>query len=204
MTGYQERALTNARMRRLLLALGELTGRTGLALIVRQARLHRFTTYIPAHNHAPDMRAVDYASLIQAVTRYYGRGARALLVHAGRLAFKELLRDQALRAGLYRVMFVGLRQHARQKVALNWLAREMALPNGRVVVREENGRLVLLDHESDATLGCEAHEPMCWFTLGEIQAALRWATGREYDVVEVTCKATGAELCRFEIGEPVT
>jgi predicted hydrocarbon binding protein len=32
-----------------------------------------------------------------------------------------------------------------------------------------------------------------------IQGALIWATGREADVEEVACKATGAPACEFKI-----
>ncbi len=44
---------------------------------------------------------------------------------------------------------------------------------------------------------------ICWETLGEIQEALKWGTGLEYEVAEMNCRAKGDSTCRFEIGDPI-
>ncbi len=59
------------------------------------------------------------------------------------------------------------------------------------------------DYESDPVFGQSAASVGCAVTAGKIQAALYWATGREYEVRETQCKAQGAPACCFEIGAPL-
>jgi predicted hydrocarbon binding protein len=86
-------------------------------------------------------------------------------------------------------------------MALGWLARQMAEPGGQVTVHHDDRRLTLVDHEADACYGRARESEICWESLGEIQAALVWATGRHYDVTETACRAKGEPACRFEVGQ---
>lgn len=200
----QGRELTNARLRQLLLAIQTVLGRGALNLILEQARLRRYSGGLPPANKAPQAWAAEYAAVMRAVSVYYGRNARSVLVQIGRAAFRQLLADAPWRARLYRAAFLFLPPAMRQRLALRWLAREMALPNGRVVVTRSPDGLVLEDYESDPVFGQASASLGCAVTLGKVQAALYWATGREYAVHETQCKTHGAPACCFEIGAPLT
>ena len=197
------RAISSARVRRLLLAIQDVMGQSGLATVLRQAGIQRFAASLPPDNNETALHAAEYASLIQAIENYYGRGARGTLIRVGYASFDRLVATRRLTAAAYRLLFQVVPLRLRQQLALRWLAGEIAGRGGRVTLDAGDHRLTLVDHESDATVGRRRDSEICWVTLGEIQEALRWGTGREYDVRELTCRATGAPACRFEIGEPL-
>jgi predicted hydrocarbon binding protein len=70
---------------------------------------------------------------------------------------------------------------------------------GAVSVHTLDLDLLLVDHSAAATLNQTSPEPICFVTLGLIQAALFWATGQEADMEEIACKAAGAPACEFKI-----
>jgi hypothetical protein len=47
----------------------------------------------------------------------------------------------------------------------------------------------------------QADTPICYLYLGSLGEAVKWATGKEHDLVETHCMAKGDPYCRFEIGE---
>src|SRR4051794_40656409 len=96
------RAVPNARVRRLMLAIQDVMGMSGLATVLRQAGLQRFASAMPPANNEPGLHAAEYASLLQAIENYYGRGARGTLTRVGYAAFNRLVASHRLTAGLYR------------------------------------------------------------------------------------------------------
>jgi predicted hydrocarbon binding protein len=197
------RALPNARVRRLMLAIQDVMGQSGLTTILRQAGLQRLAGALPPANNEPGLRAAEYAALMQAIENYYGRGARGTLTRVGYAAFNHLVASRRLLAAGYRALFRLVPLQTRQVLALKWLARELAGRGGRVTVYLDDNHISLLDYESDATAGRRRGSEICWETVGEIQEALKWGTGLEYDVNERGCKAKGDPACRFEVGDPL-
>src|SRR5258706_2475996 len=201
--GDSGRALPNARVRRVMLAIQDVMGQSGLTTILRQASLQRFAGALPAANGEPGLHAAEYAALMQAIENYYGRGARGTLTRVGYAAFNHLVTSRRLLAAGYRALFRFVPLQTRQLLALKWLARELAGRGGHVTVYLDDNRISLLDYDSDATVGRRRDSEICWETVGEIQEALKWGTDREYDVNERSCKAKGDPACRFEVGDPV-
>jgi len=193
------RALPNARVRRFMLAVQEVMGRSGLTTILRQAGLQRYTGNLPPDNQETSLAAAEYAAMIQAIENYYGRGARGTLNRIGHASFTRLLASNKFKAQTTQWLY-RLQPHASRKLnALKWLAEEIAAPGGQVTVEPGEQYITLVDHESDATFGRTRDAEICWVTLGEIQEAVKWATGAEHEVVEVACKAKGDPACCFEI-----
>jgi len=203
MSDNSGRSLSNARVRRIMLAIQDVMGLSGLTTILRQAGLQRFASALPPANNEPGLRASEYATLMQAIENYYGRGARGTLMRIGYASFQRLVQSKRLQAGLYRGLFRLLPAAARRMQVLRWLAAELAGPGGRVTVHRADHRLNLVDHTSDATTGRQRDLEICWETVGEIQEALKWGTGQEYEVTELACRAKGDEACRFVVGDPI-
>jgi predicted hydrocarbon binding protein len=197
------RAVTNARVRRLMLGIQDVMGQSGLATVLRQANLQRFASALPPANGERGLPATEFASLMQAIENYYGRGARGTLTRVGYASFDRLVASRRFVAGSYRLLFQVLPLQTRQMLTLRWLASEIAGRDGRVTVHLDDNRISLVDHESDATAGRHRDSEICWETIGEIQQALKWGTGHEFDVSERSCKAKGDAACRFEVGEPL-
>jgi len=198
------RALPNARVRRLLLGIQEVMGVSGLTTVLRQAGLLRYIGALPPPNFETQLRAAEYAALMQAIENYYGRGARGTLTRIGCASFQELVKSHPVQAIVHQLLFRVLSQQQRKLVAVRWLAREMAAPNGQVTVHLDDRHLAFVDHESDPSFGRMRETEICWATLGELQEALKWATGQEHEVSEMSCKAKGDPACRFDIGGALT
>jgi len=198
------RVLSNARSRRLMLAVQEVMGRSGLTTILRQAGLQRYAGNLPPSNQEAGMNAAEYAALMQAIENYYGRGARGTLNRIGHATFTQLLQEQKIQSQLTKLALQVQSQTNRKLNALKWLAKEIAAPRGEVTVQAEGDRIIFTDHESDATFGRTRDSEICWVTLGEVQEAVKWATGADHEVAEVHCKAKGDPACRFEVGEALS
>ena len=198
-----DRVLSNARARRFLLAIADVMGQSGLATILRQAGLQRYAGALPALDDVTGLRASEYATLMQAIENYYGRGARGTLTRIGYASFKRLVESRRLRARLFRALLRLLPAPARKVQVLRWLAAEGG-GRGRVKVHQDDHNAMVVDQEGLAATGRSRDQALCWVMLGEIQEALKWGTGREYDVAEMSCRAKGDPACRFEIGEPVS
>ena len=82
---------------------------------------------------------------------------------------------------------------------LEFLAARLAEPDGIVSAHLIDRDFVLMDQTSDSTFGQQAENPICWTTLGLVQAAVHWATGSEQDVEEISCQAAGADASRFRV-----
>ncbi len=195
------RALPNQRVRRLMLGVQEVMGHSGLTSLLRQAGLGRFAGALPPNNAATDMRAAEYAALLQAIENYYGRGARGTLLRIGYGSFTALRQSNPMATALCRAACWVMPAAWKKRLVLGWLARELAAPGGRVAVTTSGQRLALEDHTGDSTFGRQRDSEICWVTQGEITEALKWATGVEHVVSETACRAKGDPACRFEIGE---
>lgn len=198
-----ERALPNSRARRFMLAIQDVMGLSGLTTVLRQAGLQRYANALPPADEAGGLRAAEYAALMQAIENYYGRGARGTLTRIGYASFKRLVESKRLRARLYQLLLRPLPMPSRRLLVLRWLAGHIAGPGGRVRVHLDDRHVAFVDQESYGTTGRRRDGEICWVTLGEIQEALKWGTGREYDVAEMSCQARGDPACRFDVGAPV-
>ncbi|MBI4769603.1 MAG: hypothetical protein HY784_04110 [Chloroflexi bacterium] len=202
MTGQKERWLTNARLRCVLGGIDEVIGTTGLNLVLRRSKLERYTGKLPPDNEQPAVLAAEYAALHAAIEEYYGRGSRGSLTRIGQAAFRRRVAARPLAARLERLLLRLLPPDRRKLRSLQRLAAALSGPDGGGSAHQDDRLFLLVDPVSDATRGRSSDAPLCWLTVGEIQEALRWATGQEHEVVEVACRAAGAPACRFEISPP--
>lgn len=186
-----------------MLAIQDVMGLSGLTTILRQAGLQRYANALPPANHEPGLRTTEYATLMQAIENYYGRGARGTLMRIGYASFLRLVKGKPVKAAAFRVLFRLLPMQLRRMQVLRWLAGELAGPGGRVTVHLDDQRINVVDHTSDATTGRHRDQEICWETVGQIKEALKWGTGLEYEVTEMACRAKGDAACRFEVGDPI-
>lgn len=195
------RHLPNLRVRILMLAIMDVMGRNGLNATLKLAGLQRYISNLPPANMVAELHASEYAALIQAIETLLGSGARGQLNRIGHAAFKRIIESDKTRWNI--TGFINRFLPARQQLqrSLTALARHLAAPDGNVGIYSDDGRLMFVDVSSDATQGRQRATEICWLTLGQIQECAFWATGSNYDITEVSCKAKGEAECRFEIGE---
>jgi predicted hydrocarbon binding protein len=143
--------------------------------------------------------AETYARIQHALRVYYGRGARGTLVRIGRILWGRLLENASLPDKAQAQLARNLPGSLRPKAIIELLARFMREHNADVTIHSLDLDLLLADHVGAATIGQKENGPICIVTLGLIQEALIWVSGREYDVEEVSCFAAGGDACEFKI-----
>jgi len=140
-----------------------------------------------------------YASIQQALRLYYGRGARGILLRIGAGMWNRLVNHSNLLQKAELEIVRRLPVPARRRRVLELVAGALQEGGGAASLHSLDLDLVLVDHSGAATLSQASSEPICFVTLGLIQAALFWAAGQEADMEEIACKATGAPACEFRI-----
>ncbi len=147
----------------------------------------------------PVESAKNYAAMQAAMRTYYGRGARGVLLRVGQRLWSLLLQDAAFggktRAALVRRMPLA----TRQKSTLELLARLIGAQPGDITVHTLDLDLLLVDHASPAAQDHYSASQVCFVTQGLIRESLFWATGQQFDVEEISCKATGQNTCEFKV-----
>ena len=151
----------------------------------------------------PKMSPVDsahvYAALQSAMRIYFGRGARGVLLRVGQRLWNHLLEDAALGGKAQAVVIKRLPLATRRKPTLELLAKFLGTQPGDITLHTLDLDLLLVDHASPSTHDQHDSSPICFVTQGLIHESLFWATGKGYDVEEISCKATGANTCEFKI-----
>ena len=143
--------------------------------------------------------AQAYADIQKALRAYYGRGARGILQRVGTQLWHRLLADAPLTVKPQIAITRGLATKENPKPALDLVAKLFSTQSGDLTVHTLDRDLLLVDHPSHAAAGQHDDEPICWVTMGMMREALHWATGREYDVTEISCRALGAKQCEFKV-----
>ncbi len=185
----------------MMLGIRDVMGRNGLNAMLKLAGLERYIGNLPPDNKTCEIRASEYAALIQAIETQLGSGARGQLSRIGHATFKQIVATEKLSWNW--VALVNRFQLPRQRIrgALVQLAKHLAAPDGKVAVYADDQRWLFADENSDGAYGRKRTVESCWLTLGAIQECIHWATGSTYDVTEVACKAKGDSGCKFLIGE---
>ena len=140
-----------------------------------------------------------YASMQAALRAYYGRGARGTLLRVGQRLWHHLLDDAALVSKAQAAVIRRIPLRSRRKSTLELLARFLSAQPGDITLHTLDLNLLLADHVSPTTHGCQNRTPICFVTQGLIRESLLWATGQRHDVEETSCKACGEDDCEFKI-----
>ncbi len=202
MSAAEDRALPNARMRHVLLAVQDIMGRNGLTAVLKSSELDRFVGTLPPENDALEIRATELGRLIAAIETQYGRGARGQLTRIGYSAFQHLLSADRFGWGVLKLFLHVSPIGERRRAALTRLARYISAPNSGVRVKIEEGQLLFEDSLSDEGAGRGNVSEDSSLSIGILQACIEWATGEALDVVQVKHKARGDSTSSFEIGDP--
>lgn len=194
---------TNALMRQAILAIGEVMGERGLKVVLRQAGLTRYVDELPANNLEQGVSTVEYATLNQAVEEFYGRAGKGMLRRIGRASFRYGVEEQATLMGVAGTALKLMPQKTRIKFILTQTAKSLMDVNDEtyIEVQETPEGFVLADFTCGVCCCRKAERPICHLYVGSISEAVRWATGQDYDVHEIECRAMGADACRFLVVE---
>jgi predicted hydrocarbon binding protein len=189
---------TNALMRQALEAVGEVMGERGLRIVLLQAGLERYADELPPDNVELGVKAAEYSALNAAIQEFYGRAGRGMLERIGRVSFRYGVEEQAALMGLAGVALKVMPEKTRVKFILSQMAKALMEVNEESVleVEETPEGFVFVDHYCAICYGRQADEPVCHLLDGSLKEAVKWATGKEYSVREIECRAMGGSACR--------
>lgn len=168
-------------------------------MILKDAGMERDAYGQPTAVAPQELKASNFAAVQAALRAYYGTGARGSLNRIGRQVWQQAIAYSLKGRVSHFVASNFMSELAASRAALTMLANLMKTPGGDVTVHLYDTDLIFMDTSSDGTFDQEADQPICWYTLGLIQACLAWVTGREINVEEISCRAMGAEACKFKI-----
>jgi len=191
--------LVNALMRQAILAIEEVMGTQGLNVVLREAGLERYVDNLPPDDLELGAHASEYATLNRAVQSFYGRAGKGMLRRIGRASFRYGVEEQAALMGLVGAGLKLMPQKTRLRFILNQMAKALMDTNDDVciIIEETPEGPVFADYSCAICYGQQADEPICHLYVGSISEAVKWATGRDYPVREISCRAMGERACRF-------
>jgi predicted hydrocarbon binding protein len=202
--------LVDAYMRWALLAAEEVVGKQGLHVLLRERGLERFID-----NYPPELLKIsgtitlgDYAELCAGLLTFFGRAGKSMVIRSGRLTSKYAIEKQSVVYNAAAKTAAKLMPPAMQvKVVLDNMANgynKLYAENGQELhfsVEDRGDKWAFVSVECPLCAGKESDQAMCWGRIGTLKEGILWLSGKEFDVEEVECRATGAPACVWEISK---
>src|SRR5688500_201584 len=195
--------VVNAIMRQAMISSEEVMGSNGLHAVLRSSGLERFIENLPPNDLEPSVKSSEYANLLKAIEDFYGRAGKGMLRRIGKASFQYGVREQAALLGVAGVALKLLPERQRIKFILNGMSDALKKSNPQVNtwLDDSGDRLAYVDATCAICHSRHAETPICYLYVGSVGEAVKWATGKEHDILETHCLAKGDPYCRFEVGE---
>jgi len=199
----EDAVIVNALVRQALVAAQDVMGENGLDAVLRASGLERFVGNFPPDDLNPSIQASQYARFNAAIEEFYGRGGRGMLRRIGKASFEYAVREQAALLGVAGAALKLLPERQRVKFILNQMVSALKKTNPQVEawVDDNGGRVAFIESTCAICHSRVSETPICHLYVGSIGEAVRWASGREHQIIETHCLAKGDPYCRFEVGE---
>jgi len=202
MTNPEDAMIINSLMRQALTSMQDVMGDNGLNAVLQSCGLEKFVGNFPPNNLEPSIKASQYSQLNQAIEDFYGRGGKGMLQRIGRASFQYGVREQAALLGIAGVALKLMPEKQRIKFILKGMGDALMKTNPQVKTWVDEGGDKLAYAESTCGVCNSRHSdhPICHLYVGSVSEAVKWATGKDYEITETHCVAKGDEYCRFEVG----
>ena len=195
----------NATLYVLILASEEVMGKNGFTSVLNQGGLSQLAGKYPPNNMEEQVPFSLYGQIEQAIEDFYGpRGSKAILMRVGRALFRYTLHEQSSLLGLASLALKALPTGARQKLILTRFVEgstnHFNMPSE---LTETDDAFIITRsvcpcqfRQRDSGAGVCDH-----VTLGTLQEAVKWATGKQYKVSQTRCLNTGDGTDEFVLSK---
>lgn len=202
MNSNTELHYTNRMGRFLLQGMEEILGREGMNAVLLRSGLSEYIEHLPADDLELKVPFSHVSRLQVSLEEEYGkRAGQGVAIRIGRAGFKYGLREFGSILGITNPAFKMLPIPARVLRLSEALAELFNKFTDQQVNLEHNNEQISWHIERCAY--CwerQADEPVCFLAVGLLQEALDWAcSGRQFEVRETGCRATGDETCTIVI-----
>jgi predicted hydrocarbon binding protein len=203
--------MVDAYMRWALLAAEEVVGKQGLAIVLRQAGLERLIDNYPPNNLkvSDTLTYGDYANLSAGLLTFYGRAGKSMTLRIGKISAKHGIEKQSEQFGLAtlaaasRLLPIPMQLKMGLETMQNGFRKLAAAVGEEIHLRLEDrgNKIAFVVEDCSMCAGKQASERICWIYNGVLQESIRWQTGKDFEIEEVTCRAMGAPACVWEISK---
>jgi predicted hydrocarbon binding protein len=200
----------DAYMRWAVQAAEEVVGKKGLDIVLRQAGLGRLVDNYPPNELkiSGNFTFGDYANLSAELLNFFGRAGKSMTMRIGRLSAKHAIEQQSAVFGLAALMTAKLLPIPSQlKMGMATMQngfKKLSQSVGqdmRLRLEDRGSKVAYIAEDCPFCAGKAADEPMCWGFNGSLHEGLNWQIGKEFDIVEVECRAMGAPACVWEVSK---
>lgn len=160
--------------------------------------------YPPANNFAKGFDFAYYGAIGITLEKMYGaRGERGLMLHAGRAAFDDGLAQYGAITGTSELAFKAIPIQAKLRVGIKAVADVFNKVSDQITeISEEDDKFIYSIKRCPACWGRTSQRPVCFTTVGLLQAAFKWVSGGQlFDITEVACTAMGHDACVFHVSK---
>lgn len=187
-----------------LTAMEEIMGRHGVNAILNFAHLEKLVDNYPPNNLDLGFPFSEFSALQQAVEEIYGvRGGRGLSMRAGRETWKLALKEFVPVLGIGDLAIRTLPLGIKLKIGLDVFAQTFnKFSDQRVRLGEDQRGYLWIIERCPICWGRTSPQPCCHLAVGILEQALDWVSkGRRFRVEEVSCVATGDDVCLITISK---
>lgn len=200
---------TNNYGRIALLSYEDVLGKGGLNVLLNLASLSNLIDNYPPANMERGFDFADSTAILVALEELYGpRGGRGLAVRAGRSTFKSILEKFGTMAGVTDLATKELPLQLKMNIGLTSAAKTFSEVSDQLTtVQEVDDSFIWTIHHCPSCWSRQGGDkPVCFVTVGFLQASLNWLfQGHEFHVNETKCCAVGDTTCDFVIQkEPIS
>jgi predicted hydrocarbon binding protein len=189
-------------VRIVLLAMEEVMGRNGVNAVLNLSHLRHLANNYPPNNFDRQISFDNIGQLMRALDEMYGpRSGRGLALRAGRACFKYGIKEFGPVLGIADLAFRLLPLPMKMKVGADVFADTFnKYSDQQVKLTEEEDRVIWQNLRCPMCWGRKSDTPCCHLAVGILQEALYWVSGgKNFDVTQTTCVASGDEVCTFVI-----
>jgi predicted hydrocarbon binding protein len=187
-------------------AMQEVMGENGLKGILQIAGLNQLIGNFPPYNLEKEFDFADYTAINVAFDEMFGpRGARGLLLRAGRAMFPIFIRPFNAHGG---EPFQGMPLNAKLKIFVPDMANIYSQFSDQIsnVYDDGDNKIIYTLERCPMCWERKTDHAVCFLGQGFLQEALRWvSSGSEFKVDLDTCIAKGDDMGRYIIyKEPIS
>lgn len=188
-------------------SLRDVIGQNGLRAVLRLAGLGHLLTGLPPDDLNREFDFASYSGLNGALDEVYGqRGSRGLQLRAGGASFARGLERFGAPPGTRDLAADALSLDTKLRTGLSAMAKAISDNSDEAARVEDCGdHYIYVSTPCPVCWGRHSEAPICFATVGFLQAALSWLTGGcRFKLEETACAAAGYDACEFAVyKEPI-
>lgn len=194
-------SFTNKISRIIVNSFEEVIGHNGMKAVLKQAELSSLINSFPDDNES-GLKFDELSSIHLSLEQLFGvRGGRGLALRAGRVCFKNELREFGEEYGITDTEFRILPLEKKVTTGMEILANLLNdHSNQQVKARELSDRILWTVEYCSNCWNRKTDSHVCYLNVGMLQEGLFWVSGGKLFYVEETeCVAKGDKHCTIAI-----